>query len=174
MKQVGIPLILTFKLDAASQECLDGWRLRYFPSARNYLKAHLTIYHQLPGQNLKEIAEALQTFVSTQEAVNLRFNGLITRAGFVGIAIASPALIETRAKLSQMFGSTLRAQDKQLYRPHVTITNLGSPKEAEKCFAELGREFRTWEGQAQGLELFHYRNGPWEIAQSFPFANQAL
>ena len=174
VNQVGIPLILTFKLDAFSQDRLDNWRQQYFPPARNHLKAHLTIYHQLPGQNIKEISKTLQAFVLTHSAIALRFSHLITRAGFVGVAIESPELIEARAKLSRLFGSTLRAQDKQPYRPHVTITNLGSPKEAEKCMADLEPVFSNWNARAEGLELFHYRNGPWDFAEHFPFADPIL
>lgn len=169
MKQVGIPLILTFKLDGESQARLDSWRQTYFPKARHALKAHLTIYHQLPGQSLREIGETLESFVSTQAPLPLSFDSLIMRAGFIAVAIESAELLEARSRLSLILETTLRAQDRQSYRPHVTITNLGSPQAARKCLEELTRQFQPWQGQALGLELFHYRRGPWELARYVPF-----
>lgn len=171
MKQVGIPLILTFTLDSISKSRLDSWREEYFPKERNHLTAHLTIYHQLPGQNIIAISQALEDFANAQSPVSLSFESLKTRAGFVGVHIESSELIATRTRLSAHLGEQLRAQDKQPYRPHVTVTNLGSPKDALSCFNSLEAKFKPWEGIATGFDLYHYRGGPWEFAKHFPFSS---
>jgi len=44
------PLILTLKLDEESQAFFDKQRALYFPPERNFLKAHLTLFHQLPDE----------------------------------------------------------------------------------------------------------------------------
>lgn len=169
MKTVGIPLILTFRLDPLSQERLDHWREIYFPKERNFLKAHLTIYHQLPGQNLRLIKEQLATLAKDRRRLSIRFDRLMTRQGFVGIAVESELMQAFRGELNEVFQTLLRAQDRQPYRPHVTVTNLGSPKDAARTLAALEREFNAWDGEITGLELFHYRGGPWELAAIFPF-----
>ena len=170
MKSVGIPLILTFTLDEGSQSRLDAWRSSYFPPERNHLKAHLTIYHQLPGQMLRDITGRLEEFVRDKEFAPIDFTELKTRGGFVGVMMEAPALHVLRAGLNEIFSEHLRAQDKQPYKPHVTITNLGSPSVAQKCFDALQGEFKPWQGYASGLELYHYRGGPWELASRHAFA----
>ncbi|WP_208644854.1 2'-5' RNA ligase family protein [Mucilaginibacter kameinonensis] len=42
-------LILTLRLDEESQAFFDEMRKRHFPQERNFLKAHLTLFHQLPS-----------------------------------------------------------------------------------------------------------------------------
>ncbi len=169
MKTVGIPLVLCFKLDPLSFERLDAWRSRYFPPERNHLKAHLTVYHQLPGQRIDSIRETLATLAAAQSHAPLPFTELMHKQGFVGVKVDASALLPFKQELDAALSAELRAQDKQAYRPHVTLTNLGSPKEATKCLADLESVFQPWTGIVQGLELYHYRGGPWEHAATFPF-----
>lgn len=169
MKTVGIPLILTFKLDAVSQGRLDAWREIHFPKERNFLKAHLTVYHQLPGQSINLIKTQLDEIAGSQEKIGIAFDQLMTKQGFVGIRVVSDAMQRCRSQLDLQFQSLLRAQDKQAYRPHVTLTNLGSPKDAAQTMMAMEKVFVPWSGEIVGLELFHYRGGPWELAGTFPF-----
>ena len=169
MKRVGIPLILTFKLDVNSQKTLDTWRETYFPLVRNHLKAHLTIYHQLPGQQLEAIKGALASFAQDEDPPPILFETLMHRGGFVGVALASPALLELKNRIDLLLKDSLRAQDCKSYRPHITVTNLGSPSDAKRCYDSLLPQFTPWTGSSVGLELYHYRSGPWELAADFPF-----
>lgn len=169
MKHVGIPLILTFRLDSGSQALLDEWRASYFPPSRNYLKAHLTIYHQLPGQKLVSIQEALQRVVANEKPTDLHFDGLKHHQGFVGITLSAPGVVGIKERLDLEFKDVLRAQDRQGYRPHITVTNLGSPGDAKRCYDQLSKMFIPWTGCAVGLDLYHYHGGPWEHAATFLF-----
>lgn len=169
MKTVGIPLILTFKLDAVSQGRLDGWREKHFPKERNLLKAHLTVYHQLPGQSIEPIKTLLAELAGSQSRIPLDFESLITKQGFVGIRVGSDALQACRSLLDLKFQALLRAQDKKIYRPHITITNLGSPTAAAQALVAMEQVFVPWSGECIGFELFHYRGGPWELAEAFHF-----
>ncbi|GAA1871360.1 2'-5' RNA ligase family protein [Pseudonocardia ailaonensis] len=45
-----MPLIVTATLDAPTQERFDALRRRHFPSDRNFLAAHLTLFHALPDE----------------------------------------------------------------------------------------------------------------------------
>ena len=42
-------LILTLIIDGEAQNFFNILRQRYFPAERNYLDAHLTLFHNLPG-----------------------------------------------------------------------------------------------------------------------------
>ncbi len=169
MKTVGIPLILTFKLDELSQDRLNLWRQTHFPKERNYLKAHLTIYHQLPGQEIVTIKEKLAEFAAVRDPIAIHFDRLMSRQGFVGVGVTSSEMLVYKSALNTLFMPSLRAQDKEPYRPHVTVTNKGSPREGEAVLKVVAEKFQPWDGAILGLELYHYRGGPWEFADSFLF-----
>ena len=50
------PLILTLELDERSFAFFGAQRRRYFPPERNFIPAHLTLFHALPGEHLPSIA----------------------------------------------------------------------------------------------------------------------
>jgi hypothetical protein len=52
------PLIVTLLLDDAAQARFDRLRAAHFPSARNHLAAHVTLFHALPGELLTEVRDA--------------------------------------------------------------------------------------------------------------------
>ncbi len=43
------PLILTLALDNPLSRTLNALRQRHFPKERNFLEAHVTLFHALPG-----------------------------------------------------------------------------------------------------------------------------
>ncbi len=170
MKTVSIPLVLTFVMDDESQARLDLWRKLYFPPERNVLKAHLTIYHQLPGQNISRIDEILRDISHLRlSPFPIAFEELKTRQGFVGVKVASPELMQVKSELDHAFDPFLKAQDRKPYSPHVTVTNLGSPKDAQKVMELLTKEFVPWRGSVRAVSLFHYRGGPWEEYRTYSF-----
>lgn len=50
------PLILSLALDDEAQGRLDRLREAHFPPARNYLRAHLALFHHLPVAAVGQIA----------------------------------------------------------------------------------------------------------------------
>jgi hypothetical protein len=61
------PLILTLQMDERSQERFDRLRELHFPPERNYLSAHLTLFHKLPGERETEISTDLREVCREQE-----------------------------------------------------------------------------------------------------------
>jgi hypothetical protein len=55
------PLILTLRMDDLSQQGFNRLREEHFPKARNFIPAHLTLFHKLPGDREREISQALKT-----------------------------------------------------------------------------------------------------------------
>jgi hypothetical protein len=64
----------------------------------------------------------------------------------------------------------LTRQDRQGYRPHITIQNKATATEAQQVYEELGARWQALDGYGEGLLLWHYQGGPWQLAHAFPFA----
>ncbi|KQS65363.1 hypothetical protein ASG39_08975 [Rhizobium sp. Leaf371] len=162
------PLILTAEMEATAQEHFDFLRARHFPPERNWLSAHITLFHALPGaeraaieQHLDEATAGLRPIAATVETVRLLGNG-------VAFALSSPALEGLRAALVQRWSPWLTRQDQQGFRPHVTVQNKVSPDTARALQASLSEDFAPWDFAVTGLRLWHYAGGPWEPAARFP------
>ncbi|MCZ4222588.1 2'-5' RNA ligase family protein [Pedobacter rhodius] len=159
------PLILTLRIDEENQFFFNQQRLRYFPPSKNVLQAHLTLFHQLPDDfKTYDILERLES-----QVFNLSVTGLIHLGHGVGYRIESAELHALRAKLSGYFSTVLIPQDKQGFRPHITIQNKVSPAEASQLFQECSAAFTPMLIEAQGLDLWRYLNGPWEHIAFYPF-----
>ena len=66
------PLIVTLKLDDAAQTYFNALRRQHFPPAINYLGAHLTLFHHLPGAEVDAVCEELRTCTLAQGELPLR------------------------------------------------------------------------------------------------------
>ena len=158
------PLILTLRLDADSQEFFNVQRRLYFPPERNYLDAHLTLFHQLRDE--PETFNYLENL--HQNAFDLQVAGLINLGAGVAYKIESAELLTLRRKLSAHFSNVLIPQDKQGFRPHITIMNKVQPDTAKALLAELSESFAPFSIHATGLDVWVYLNGPWEHKATFP------
>jgi 2'-5' RNA ligase len=163
------PLILSLGLDAASFARLNGLRQAHFPAERNYLDAHLTLFHALPGAMEAEIAANLATLAAGSPPPPLRFARLRSLGRGVAFEVDSAELVRLRGLLAGAFHGVLGAQDRQGFRPHVTVQNKVEPATARVLLAELQAGFTPWQGQGEALLLWRYRGGPWEPAGRFPF-----
>ncbi len=67
------PLILTLKLDAESFAFFDALRQKHFPAERNFLKAHVTMFHHLPGVQKAKIEADLREVSAQHKSFELRF-----------------------------------------------------------------------------------------------------
>ena len=164
------PLILTLTLDEASQAFFDAQRKKYFPPKINYLGAHLTLFHALPGQEEAAIGEHLAAVAAGQPApLPLEVTGLKFMGRGVMYTLANPTLPALHRRLQQQWQPWLSAQDGQGLRPHITVQNKVDPAVARALLTELEAGFRPFEVQGTGLALWAYRGGPWERRQVFPF-----
>lgn len=163
------PLILTVKMDSESFDFFTALRDKYFPPERNYLKAHLTLFHQLPGEQLDEIEDYLKITASRQFEFPLQFQ----EAQFIGrgtiITVESPALTSLRNKLANQWNDWLSQQDRQKFNPHVTVQNKAAEDEARRVFEQFQGTWQPRGGTATALQLWHYKDGPWQLANEFDF-----
>ena len=164
------PLILTLQVDAASFTRFDGERRRYFPAERNFIPAHLTLFHHLPGERIAAIDAAIAARTAMQAPFPLAVSALRFLGQGTAYAIDSPPLSALRAEFAALWSDELTRQDAQGFRPHVTIQNKVATQDAKALFAELSAAFLPFEATATGLLLWRYRGGPWEAAGAYAFA----
>ena len=162
------PLIMTALFDPHSFETLDGLRRRYFPPAQNRVPAHATLFHHLPGADLRAIVERMRADCAATRP--LPFTMAATRSLGRGVAfeIDCTGLVNLRGGFAAAWKAGLTAQDRQGYRPHATIQNKVSSEEARQARVRLDALLPI-SGTVVGLALWHYRGGPWDEAGQFLF-----
>lgn len=163
------PLILTLRMDDLSQQTFDRLRGEHFPRARNFIPAHLTLFHKLPGDREREISETLEDLSRQQEPFSLTATGLTFMGRGVGYRLESPALRSVRGRLAEAWRPWIGAQDRQGFRPHVTVQNKVAPDEARALHGRLQETFAPFEVGAEGLLVWRYLGGPWELVGSYGF-----
>jgi 2'-5' RNA ligase len=163
------PLILTLKMDESSQEQFDRLRELHFPPERNYLRAHLTLFHKLPGEREAEISADLREVSRQHEPLALATTGLHFLGRGVAYELPSPELIALRQELARRWEPWLGAQDRQGFKPHITVQNKVSPEQARVLHQGLQASFSSLEVSGEGLSLWRYLDGPWELAHTYSF-----
>jgi len=162
------PLILTLRLDKDSHAFFTNQRKQYFPPERNYLEAHLTLFHHLSNQ--KEVSNFLSSLDVLQ--FELQVTGLMNLGAGVAYRIGSPELLCLRNTISGQFSTSLIPQDRQGFRPHITIMNKSTPQDARTLLNELSASFQQFSITATGLDLWSYLGGPWRHEETFDFRNR--
>lgn len=166
------PLILTLKLDIDSFRFFDDLRQKYFPPERNFLAAHVTLFHHLPGEHLENIRREIERICAETPSFQIEF----TRWRFLGkgtaMTIESGELIKLRNNLAKVWKADLTAQDEQKFQPHITVQNKVAPDEARRTFEILAADFQPKSGLAEGLTLWHYAGGAWKFEAEWLFAEE--
>ncbi len=164
------PLILTLKLDDDSFARLDDLRRAHFPAARNHLKAHLTLFHALPGQEETLVRGVLDETCARTAALKLEFPNVFSLGKGVAVRVDCAPLERLHRELQTRFAPFLSAQDTQRLRPHITVQNKVSPDEARALFGSLSRDWEEFEGAGVGVSLWRYLGGPWDLVGDWAFS----
>ena len=154
------PIILTLQLDGDSQAFFQAQRARYFPPAINYIDAHLTLFHNLPGERFDAVLKTLARACAAQGPFALEVCGLMKLGRGVAYKIDAPALLALREALAEAFEPWLVKQDRERFRPHVTVQNKVSPAQAAALYDHLSAGFEPFEARAEGVQLWFYEGGP--------------
>ncbi|CAD6582047.1 MAG: hypothetical protein CYPHOPRED_001819 [Cyphobasidiales sp. Tagirdzhanova-0007] len=183
MKQ---PLILSLALDEKLHSHLTSLRTKYFPSARNHLQGHITLFHALPATYLSDLLDTLTSLTHAMQPFNVHVKPPVLRGGkekkAVFVPLQAAKLRALRSDLLRTFSKDLKMpltdQDRNpTFWPHATIVNKVTAEEAENVFEELnasGEVSQRSGGEAEGLDLWWYRGGPWEHIRTFHFGPNAL
>lgn len=163
------PLILTLKFDQKTFDRFNQLRQQYFPPERNFLPAHITLFHALPGEQKISIQQTLHAICSRTPVCSLAFPQVRSLGQGVAIAVECPELIQLHQQLAQTWQNWLSRQDQQRYKPHITIQNKVTPEAAQQLHRQLAESWQPLQGCGEGLLLWYYQGGPWELAQEFAF-----
>ena len=163
------PLILTAALDPASQARFERERRQHFPSSLNFIPAHVTLFHHLPGAYAAEIGGLLDEMGRAQPAAPFGIAGVRFLGRGSAYALHMPAVVALRQELAARWSQWLTPQDRQRWQPHVTVQNKVPPGEAKRLHAALEAGFTPHDGTVIGLDLWEYLGGPWRKLGHHPF-----
>lgn len=162
------PLVLTLRLDQATQTRFDAERRAYFPPGRTAVGVHLTLFHALPGEQYDEVRADVAREADRPE-LSLEVTGLMPLGRGVAYRLAGPELLALHARLQRSWSTELTSQDRQPLRPHVTVQNKVSPEQARATLAELSAGFQPFQTAGLALQVWRYDGGPWTPLVELPF-----
>ncbi len=166
---MGRPFIVTAKLPPDIQGWAEGLRRAHYPPERNHLHAHVTMFHSFAPSLLEELKDYLPRVTGEFSAPEAEITGLMDLGTGTAIALASPQLLTLRALIAEHFHGSLTDQDLYEPRPHVTIQNKVTKREARALQAELGPTIVPRRFTFPALDLHLYQGGPWELIKSCTF-----
>lgn len=165
------PLILTAAFGAEEQARFDRLREAHFPAERNVIPAHLTLFHHLPGDDLPLVQHVVEALCARTAPCVADVTGVRSLGRGVAFELRCPALLAVRGVLAREWHEHLTAQDRQGWRPHVTVQNKATAEAAAALLAAMRAEFVPFTVRVEGLLLWRYLGGPWEALGRFPFGS---
>ena len=159
--------------DAAAAR-FTALRRAHFPPHRNWLDAHITLFHALPGAALDAVLADAREAALAQPPFTMRCERVLFLGAGVAFALASAEGVALRAALAQRWAALLGRQDRAPRSAlHVTVQNKVTPAAARALHDDLQARFVPEDVPAIGLDVWHYEGGPWRAAASFAFAGIA-
>ena len=157
--------ILTAEMDDGSFAWLDGLRRRHFQPERNFLPAHLTLFHRL---SLTQVS-SVRFLDAPQVPIALHFDRIMFLGFGVAVHVESAGLKALREAIRTTAGGEISRQDSQPWNSHVTVQNKASAESARELQQTLTDSFSERSGTATGLLVWEYLGGPWKHWLSIPF-----
>ncbi|MBV9654889.1 MAG: 2'-5' RNA ligase family protein [Acetobacteraceae bacterium] len=161
-------LVVTGMFEQSLQDRLDGLRNRHFPPGLNRVPAHISLFHYLPGSVLADLADAVTSALPCLPA-EATFTGIKLLGRGVALAVTGPGLEALHHELSARYSGYLTRQDRQPFRPHVTIQNKVDPPVARTLAGRLRENFVPEHFTVMTVAVWFYRAGRWESAASIPW-----
>jgi 2'-5' RNA ligase len=162
------PLIITIQLDETTFALFNTLRQKYFPPERNFLSAHLTLFHHLPAGE-SSIRKDLQQWSETTSSLNMQVTEVKSIGKGVAYKFDSPPLVQLHKRMQEKWQHWLTPQDKQKLWPHVTVQNKVSPAEAKETLQVLQSSFQPFTATGTGFGLWSYEGGPWRFLKEYSF-----
>ncbi len=156
------PIIITAMMGSEDQSFFNKLRSEFFPPERNYLDAHITLFHHLPPAHWPEIKRYIVGLTREYDAPYAQVDRLLNLGRGTAFHIDSPELMALRSMIAENFASLLIAQDQSKPRLHITIENKVKAEIAKQSFEALSAQFEPFALSIIGLSAFYYMEGPWE------------
>lgn len=172
------PFILTAALPPDLGAWAEGLRRAHYPIERNHLRAHVTLFHAFAPSLLEELRRFLPQATGEFAPPCGAVKGVMDLEYGTAIALHAPQLLVLRALIAEHFHGSLTGQDMHEPRPHITIQNKVTKREARALQASLPVALAAWIAKGRfsfpALELWQYRGGPWERVGKYAFLGQHL
>nr|WP_301332546.1 2'-5' RNA ligase family protein [Parerythrobacter lacustris] len=147
-------------------------RRTHFSPERNYLDAHVTLFHALPPQCEEEVQGLFRRIAGEVAPVEATLDRVMTLGRGTARAIECEGIARLRSRIADHFHGMLTAQDQHRPRLHVTVQNKVSAVDAKALQSELSKDFAPLRFTFRGLGLYRYCGGPWEAVREFAFRGQ--
>ena len=165
-------LIVTLRMGCDAVARFTALRRAHFPPERNWLDAHVTLFHALPPKAIERLSVDAAAIAATTPSFAMRTARLRSLGGGVAYELDSPEAERLRRHLASRWTPMLTRQDRAaVYCPHITVQNKVKPDQARALLAQLGAVFEPEDVPVTGLEFWHYADGPWRAAAFFPFGD---
>lgn len=163
------PIIITAEMGKMDQAWANGLRRAHYPVERNFLDAHITLFHHLPPSQLAEIKSRLSALAKECPAPVATLSEVMMLGRGVAYRVESPELLALRDELAAEFQGLLIPQDQARPRLHITVQNKVEPAIAKALHAALVQDFRPRPLAITGLGAHYYRGGPWDLIGRWSF-----
>ena len=163
------PVIITAEMGKGDQAWANTLRRTHFPPDRNFLDAHITLFHHLPPGHLAEIKSRISQLAKEFRPPIAKLTEVMLLGGGVAYRIESHELLAIRDELAAEFQGLLIPQDQARPRLHITVQNKVEPKVAKALHAELSNQFIPRPISITGLGAYYYRGVPWELIGHWSF-----
>jgi 2'-5' RNA ligase len=151
--------VVTLRMDEVTFARLELLRRRYFPPDINFLPAHLTLFYALTDEQVARLPAACPGL--TDKSIPLHFVQPTLIGHGVAIQVARGEPSDLHARMIEVLGHGLTRQDRQPFRPHVTIQDKVTRPTAKATLLELAHGFSPWAGLGIGLDVWRYFGGSW-------------
>jgi len=163
------PFIVTAELPPDLFKWADALRRTHFPPERNWLQAHVTLFHSFAPSLRRELPALLARIAAEHAAPSARIDGLMDLGRGTALAIASPRMLAIRERIAEHFHGALTAQDQHPPRLHITIQNKVKREDALALQRALEPVLPRPQFAFTGLGLHIYRGPHWEPVQVWKF-----
>jgi len=163
------PIIMTALMGDNEFAWANRLRQQHFPPERNFLDAHITLFHHLPSIQLPEIKNRVKEMVKTYAKPEAWLREVMHLGRGVAYRIECEGLANIRDEMAEYFTGLLTPQDQARPRLHVTVQNKVAPPISKALYQQLSEVFEPRRFIIKGLALYYYRGGPWEGIGKYPF-----
>lgn len=162
------PIIVTATFGDGDNGWLQELRRAHYPSERNQVPAHLTLFHHLPPSVDAELKSRLASLTALPPP-RAMLAGIMDLGAGTALRVDSEDLVDMRDGLAEALHGLLIPQDSGPWRPHITIQNKVEPREAKTLQQQLRAGFELRPLDIRGLATWHYMGGPWQPIRTYVF-----
>lgn len=164
----GGPLIVTALFAPGDDGWLQELRRTHYPPELNRVPAHLTLFRHLPPSLEAELSSRLAAATNATPPAAGIVDVMDLGEG-TALRVESEVLSEVRETLADAFHGLLTPQDQAPWRPHITIQNKVSPRDARRLQQHLRATLMPRPLAIRALASWRYLGGPWEPLRTYPF-----